>query len=40
MIARRDPLVYEPPLDPGIARYVEVLNGNGIETFESCEGGE
>lgn len=31
---------YEPPLDPGVRRYVEVLNDAGIETFESCEGGE
>lgn len=27
-------------LDPGIARYVRVLRDTGIETFESCEGGE
>jgi hypothetical protein len=27
------------PLDPGIARYVEVLWAAGVETFESCEGG-
>ncbi len=33
-------ITYEPPLDIGIARYVEVLNENGIETFESCQGGE
>jgi hypothetical protein len=26
-------------LDPGIARYVEVLQAVGVETFESCEGG-
>lgn len=31
---------YDPPLDPGIAREVEVLNQAGIETFESCEGSE
>ena len=30
---------YDPPLDEGIQRYVEVLAGAGIETFESCEGG-
>jgi len=31
-----------PPddLDPGIRRYVEVLVAAGVETFESCEGGE
>ena len=27
-------------LDPGIASFVEVLRHHGIETFESCEGGE
>ena len=26
-------------LDKGIRRYVEILRANGIETFESCEGG-
>ena len=31
---------YDPPLDNGIARYVEVLNQAGVETYESCEGGE
>ena len=31
---------YEPPLDPGISRAVHILNGAGIETFESCQGGE
>jgi hypothetical protein len=31
---------YDPPLDPGIRRYVEVLNEAGVETFESCQGGE
>ena len=30
----------ESPLDPGIARYVEVLVKNGIETYESCQGGQ
>lgn len=30
---------YDPPLDPGIRRAVEVLNAASIETFESCEGG-
>lgn len=28
------------PLDPGIRRAVLILRKNGIETFESCEGGE
>ena len=30
---------YEPPLDAGIARAVQVLALGGIETFESCQGG-
>ena len=32
-------LRFEPPLDPGIRSVVEVLIAAGIETFESCEGG-
>lgn len=31
---------YDPPLDAGIARFVEVLAAHGVETFESCQGGE
>jgi hypothetical protein len=27
-------------LDPGIRPYVKLLDDNGIETFESCQGGE
>lgn len=27
-------------LDKGIRKAVEILQANGIETFESCEGGE
>lgn len=27
-------------LDPGIRRYVLALRDGGVETFESCEGGE
>lgn len=30
---------FDPPLDAGIAQAVIVLRSNGIETFESCEGG-
>lgn len=30
---------YSPPLDPGIALYVETLNAKGVETYESCQGG-
>lgn len=32
-------LAPEYPLDPGVARFVEVLAENGIETYESCQGG-
>tara|TARA_E500000318_G_scaffold17776_2_gene18151 strand:- start:18849 stop:19217 length:369 start_codon:yes stop_codon:yes gene_type:complete len=28
------------PLDEGIKHYVHTLHQNGIETFESCEGGD
>lgn len=31
---------YDSPLDPGIARAVEVLNSVNVETYESCQGGE
>jgi hypothetical protein len=31
---------YDPPLDPGIFAAVEALRGAGVETFESCEGGQ
>lgn len=31
---------FSPPLDPGIRRYVEILVRGGIETYESCQGGE
>lgn len=29
----------DSPLDPGIAPYVLALIDGGVETFESCEGG-
>ena len=29
-----------PGLDPGIAEAVEILRTAGVETFESCQGGE
>ena len=32
--------VYDPPLDPGIKQAVIALNEAGIETFESCQGGD
>ena len=31
--------MYHPPLDAGIARYVDVLRSPGVETYESCQGG-
>ena len=31
---------YGTPLDPGIRRAVIALRAGGIETFESCEGGD
>jgi len=30
---------YDPPLDEGIKREVEILNEGCIETYESCQGG-
>jgi hypothetical protein len=32
-------LCFEPPLDEGIREFVVILIANGVETFESCEGG-
>src|SRR5262245_9969756 len=34
------PTSYDPPLDPGISAAVQTLNACGIETFESCQGGD
>ena len=31
---------YYPPLEKGIKQYVLILNDAGIETYESCEGGQ
>ena len=31
---------FDSPLDKGIAREVVALHNAGVETFESCEGGE
>ena len=31
---------FEPPLDDGIRLAVSLLRSAGIETYESCEGGE
>lgn len=33
-------MTYDPPLDPGIAPLVAVLAEAGVETFESCQGGD
>lgn len=30
---------FEPPLDPGIRDAVLLLRDDGVETFESCQGG-
>ena len=30
----------DPELDPGIRPYVEILNRAGIETCQSCQGGD
>lgn len=38
-LRRAKELVFEPPLDDGIREIVLVLVANGVETFESCEGG-
>lgn len=32
-------MCYDPPLDRGIAQAVHALTMAGVETFESCEGG-
>lgn len=34
------PETFDPPLDPGIAPYVDALRAAGVETYESCQGGE
>jgi hypothetical protein len=31
---------FDPPLDAGIAHAVHALRTAGVETFESCQGGE
>ena len=38
-IQRAKDLQFEPPLDEGIREIVATLLQNGVETFESCEGG-
>ncbi len=34
------PLPQPTGLDPGIAEYVRVLRAHGVDTFESCQGGD
>lgn len=31
---------FDPPLDAGIAGFVQTLINEGVETFESCHGGQ
>jgi hypothetical protein len=38
-LARAKELAFLPPLDEGIRDIVIMLVANGVETFESCEGG-
>jgi len=40
LVLATDGLPLDPDLDPGIRRFVEILNQGGIETFESCQGGK
>jgi hypothetical protein len=37
---RTDPLPALDGLDPKIAAYVGILRNHGVETYESCQGGE
>ncbi len=39
-VRREQPEDFSPPLDEGIAPYVKVLREHGVETFESCQGGD
>ena len=36
---QKDEIEFEQSLDPGIAQAVMILRKEGIETFESCQGG-
>lgn len=38
-VQRARELYFEPPLDEGIREIVIILASNGVETFESCQGG-
>lgn len=39
-ISDREPRKFDSPLDLGIAAYVNTLMDGGVETFESCQGGD
>ena len=39
-LQRARELNFEPPLDEGIREIVVTLIAHGVETYESCEGGE
>lgn len=36
---RPDEEAFYATLDPGIRRFVQILRENGVETYESCQGG-
>ena len=36
----RSPIESVEGLDAGIAEYVRILNAAGVETYESCQGGQ
>ena len=38
-IQRARELYFDPPLDEDIREIVHILAANGVETFESCQGG-
>ncbi len=33
------PTIFDPPLDAGIEKAVKILCDGGVQTFESCQGG-
>lgn len=39
-LRRAKELYFEEPLDEGISEIVLILIANGVETYESCEGGQ
>jgi hypothetical protein len=40
VVQRGKELVFEPPLDEGIREIVLALIAHGVDTYESCQGGE